>query len=86
MDKIFNDLVKSMDAAIGALEGEDIITVTTTAKVLKLPKCDYCLSNAKYDAQTKQGPWAYMCNSHFNQHARTKKLGLGLGQELKVIK
>ena len=59
--------------------------MTTKAYLSKLPNCDFhinCGKIAKYDAQTTFGPWAYMCKSHFKEHAYSKKLGLGLGQEL----
>ena len=30
-------------------------------RVVNLPKCDFCDRDAKYDAPTLLGPWAYMC-------------------------
>lgn len=31
--------------------------------------CDYCQKKAaKYDAKTKYGPWAFMCQECFNKH------------------
>lgn len=47
--------------------------MSTQVKVSKLPKCDLCAQTAAYDAKTIQGPWAYMCRTHFEQ------LGIGLG-------
>lgn len=44
-----------------------------------LPNCDFCLPRkvpALYDAATKMGPWANLCQRHFEQYA----LGLGLGR------
>lgn len=29
--------------------------------IANLPDCDFCGALAKYDAPTRQGPWAYMC-------------------------
>lgn len=49
--------------------------------------CDVCFGNglqvqASYDAKTEFGPWAYVCEDHFNQHCAG--LGLGKGQKLIV--
>ena len=33
-----------------------------------IPKCDFCDNEAKYDAPTKDGRWAYMCSLHFTIH------------------
>lgn len=30
-------------------------------------KCDFCDSEAKVDAKTVMGPWAYMCYAHYNK-------------------
>ena len=63
--------------------------MTTVAKVAKLPDCDihkYDMGQpgveAKYDAKTKQGPWANMCPSCFSTHAAYPELGTGKGQRL----
>lgn len=32
-------------------------------------KCDFCNKPATYDAKTTLGPWAYLCDEHFKQHA-----------------
>lgn len=48
----------------------------------KLPKCDFCYKMARYDAKTIEGCWAYMCEEHWNEHAASKDLGLGIGQKL----
>ena len=50
-----------------------------------IPNCDVCSQEgmerkAKYDAATKFGPWAYLCQEHFDSHGIG--LGLGQGQEL----
>lgn len=59
-----------------------------TALVDKLPDCDFCKMEGKeppepaeYDAQTTSGPWANMCESHYQQFG-IKPLGLGRGQKL----
>lgn len=49
--------------------------------------CDFCFEGdkqvqASYDGKTKFGPWANMCEDHFNQYGMA--LGLGLGQKLIV--
>lgn len=55
------------------------------AEVSQLPLCDFCgKTHAAYDAQTKKGPWAYMCEECFQIHSR-KKLGLGYGQRLVLV-
>ena len=51
--------------------------------------CDMCCKNgmdlvpAKYDAKTKIGPWAYMCEACFKKWGMG--LGLGKGQKLKKV-
>lgn len=57
----------------------------TTARVEKLPSCSFRHNkpvDAKYDGKTKGGPWAYMCQLHFDEQG--VGLGLGKGQELYV--
>lgn len=29
-------------------------------------KCDFCEAAAIYDGKTRYGPWAYMCQKHFD--------------------
>lgn len=58
-----------------------------TAKVSKLPKCDFCKKNgteadAHYDGKTTLGPWAFMCTPHFSTYGTG--LGTGVGQRLVV--
>lgn len=53
--------------------------------VPELPKCDFCAeahhtNDAHYDAKTKLGPWANMCDGHFAMYGIG--LGTGLGQKL----
>lgn len=55
------------------------------AVVSTIPRCDFCNQNgetkdAVYDAASAMGPWAYMCESHFQQHG--VGLGEGRGQKL----
>ena len=52
-----------------------------TIKVKQLQQCDFCKTPAKYDGKTTMGPWAFMCQEHWNQHG-PGHTGLGLGQEL----
>lgn len=49
-------------------------------RVPALPKCDFCEKRAKYDGKTLRGPWAFMCQVHFEKHG--VGFGLGRGQEL----
>lgn len=32
-------------------------------------KCDFCFKPATYDAKTAYGPWAFMCDEHFEKVA-----------------
>lgn len=32
-------------------------------------KCDFCNEVAIYDTQTKLGPWAYVCTTHYEKYA-----------------
>lgn len=50
----------------------------------KLPKCQFCDRIARYDAKTRMGPWAYLCEHHFGLYG--VGLGLGKGQYLKEWK
>ncbi len=58
----------------------------TVARVLTIPKCDFCGVNgeskrpATVDGTTTTGQWAYMCEVHFRIHG--VGLGEGLGQRL----
>lgn len=61
----------------------------TEVTVLKLPDCDIHKYDqgkagvpAAYDAKTKQGPWANMCEDCFPVHAASSTLGTGHGQRL----
>lgn len=38
-------------------------------------KCDFCPCEAIYDAKTIYGPWAYLCQRHYNL-AGSKTKGL----------
>lgn len=53
-------------------------------EVASLPPCDLCANGtlATYDAKTLMGPWANMCQYHFD--ARGIGLGTGKGQRLVV--
>lgn len=50
----------------------------------KLPACDFCEETASYDGKTCFGPWAYMCEEHFQVNG-TGQLGLGIGQRLVLV-
>ena len=49
-----------------------------------LPSCDVCGESATYDAKTTSGPWAYLCDDHFE--AIGIGLGTGKGQKLILVK
>jgi len=49
--------------------------------------CNFCeeegrATEAKYDAKTRMGFWAYLCEEHF----QTYGIGLGLGKGQRLIK
>lgn len=55
------------------------------AVVTELPQCDFCADTAQYDAKTGFGPWANMCETHFQKHG-LGALGMGFGQRLVLAK
>ena len=66
--------------------------MATTAQVTRIPDCDihkYDMNTpgvpAKYDAKTKRGPWANMCQPCWVLNAASPTLGTGVGQELVLI-
>ena len=60
--------------------------MSAIAYVASLPLCDFCKIDDKvekpaaYDAKTKHGPWASMCEDHYTQHRASDTLGTGHGQ------
>jgi hypothetical protein len=56
----------------------------TETTVEWLPKCDFCIKDAKYDGKTQMGPWAHMCAGCFRAYG--VGLGLGKGQKLTLKK
>lgn len=54
------------------------------AVVEQIPGCNICEAPAKYDAKTQMGPWAYLCQDHFEKYGI--QLGIGWGQRLEVRK
>jgi hypothetical protein len=51
-------------------------------------KCDICGTTDNdpiYDARTRLGPWAWLCEACFERHTH-KKLGLGFGQKYTKVK
>ena len=55
--------------------------MSESVKVDKFPKCDFCATDARYDGQTGMGPWANMCQEHFDAYG----VGLGTGQGQRLI-
>ena len=55
----------------------------TKAEVEKLPDCNFCPAPtpARYDGKTGMGPWANMCDVHFEMYG----IGLGLGRGQKLV-
>jgi hypothetical protein len=58
----------------------------TTATLSVLPRCWWCPNTAAYDFRTKQGPWAYGCIDHYQEHRMHGELGVGRGQLLLLAK
>ena len=85
---IFNkaDMKRMMDEAFEEALAAEEETDNTIAEVTKLPKCNYCDSDAEYDARTIENYtiWANFCETHFETHS-TGELGLGLGQKLILV-
>lgn len=60
-----------------------------SVEVFSLPPCDFCALHkvervATVDGATEYGPWANMCEPHFEAHGLG--LGLGTGQRLVLVK
>jgi hypothetical protein len=55
-----------------------------TVEMAQRPKCQFCPNPAQYDGRTGMGPWAYMCDLHFQMHGLGT--GLGVGQRIVVKK
>ena len=58
----------------------------TEVKVQGLPYCYFCKVEGKevhgeYDAKTRLGPWAYLCEYHFKAYG----IGLGLGKGQRLV-
>lgn len=56
----------------------------TTVRVDEIPPCSFkhaVYTEALYDGKIKRGPWAYMCQAHFDLHG----VGLGLGKGQRLI-
>ena len=55
--------------------------MSESVTVDKYPKCDFCPTDARYDGKTGMGPWANMCQDHFDAY----DVGLGTGQGQKYL-
>ena len=55
----------------------------TEVQMVRIPPCDIGAphGDAAYDGKTRLGPWAYMCETHFEQLG----VGLGLGKGQRLI-
>jgi hypothetical protein len=49
--------------------------------VKELPKCQFCDDQAAFDGRTVHGPWAFMCQAHWDEHG-VGHTGVGYGQRL----
>ncbi len=58
--------------------------MSVKTEVIKLPQCNFCHQDAHYDGQTVHGPWAFMCQAHYE--IKGTGLGLGHGQRLTAKK
>ena len=58
--------------------------MSNQVEVVNLPNCNFCGEVANYDARTKVGAWANMCQTCFTSFG--VGLGLGLGQRLVLNK
>lgn len=57
--------------------------MSTEVRVATLPVCNFCQETAHYDAKTAMGPWANLCEQHFQTYAMYPlALGTGRGQRL----
>lgn len=58
---------------------------TVKVMVNEFPFCEMndCKEEAHYDAKTVLGPWAFLCENHFEQLGTG--LGLGQGQKMELI-
>lgn len=61
----------------------------TEAIMFRIPECDIHKYEkkeygvpAEYDAKTRQGAWAYMCQACWIDNAMYSQLGTGMGQKL----
>lgn len=54
-----------------------------TTRVEEMPPCDLCRDGtlAVYDGKTITGPWAFLCQKHFDQVG----IGLGLGRGQRLV-
>jgi len=54
--------------------------------VERFPNCDFCQDQAAYDAKTKNGMWANLCELHWRSYAASTQLGIGKGQRLVIVR
>jgi hypothetical protein len=52
-----------------------------TVEVNAIPQCQFCTDPAGYDGRTNMGPWAFMCQAHWDEHG-PGATGVGYGQKL----
>lgn len=62
----------------------------TETRVKELPNCDFCeqigiITPAQFDAKTKQGPWANMCQPDMVEHSMFGIDGLGTGKGQRLV-
>ena len=54
----------------------------TEVTVSNIPQCQFCSAPAAYDAKTRMGPWAYLCERCFKKDG----VGLGLGKGQRLVR
>lgn len=62
-------------------QSEPAMTELHEAVISESKECDFCDNQADYDGKTVIGPWAYMCQPHFEELG----VGTGTGQGQKLV-
>lgn len=73
----FDNLTRVWYNMVGTKDGEGNMNNHTSVKVASLPRCDFRSDEANYDGKTVYGPWANMCQSHFEECGMGLRLGRG---------
>jgi len=80
-DKLMEDIKSGKLGLIAQLPADDVPPDDLDeVEVASIPQCSFCGEPAHYDAKTRMGPWAYMCEKCYGIFG--VGLGLGKGQRL----